>query len=141
VLKIGRRVRVSLLVFYLGLIFFMSSRPYLQLPGPDMKSLDKLAHGGEYFLLGLLLFAAIGRGLSRSRLGTFLFLLAVGASIGALDEIFQSYIPGREMSIYDWLSDVTGAALSTSLAVYFRLSKRSPAKPGPGRFPRRGETG
>ena len=123
------RFRISLLVLYLGLIFFASSRPYLQTPGLDFGSIDKLVHGGEYFLLGVLLFTAIGRGISRSKLGTFLFLFAVGASIGALDEMFQSYIPGREMSIYDWIADAVGVGLGTGLTVYLRLGRRPNARP------------
>ncbi len=126
---IRSRFRISLLILYLGLIFFMSSRPYLQTPGLEFASMDKLVHAVEYFLLGVLLFAAIGRGISRSKLGTFLFLFAVGASIGALDEMFQSYIPGREMSIYDWIADAVGVGLGTGLTVYFRLGRRSTARP------------
>jgi len=124
------RFRFALLILYLGLIFFASSQPYFQPPGPDIESIDKLAHGGEYFVLGLLLFAAIGRSISRSKPGTFLFLLSIGVSIGALDEIFQSYIPGREMSIYDWIADAVGVGLGTGLAVQLRLGKQSAARPG-----------
>jgi VanZ family protein len=123
------RLRLTLLILYLGLIFFTSSRPYFQPPGPEIGSIDKLAHFGEYFMLGLLLFAAIGRSISPSKLGTFLFLFAVGASIGALDEMFQSYIPGRDMSIYDWIADAAGVSLSTGLTVYLRLGRRPSSWP------------
>ena len=74
-------------------------------------------------ILGGLLFKGIGFSASRSRPVTFGFLLAVGASVGALDEMYQSYIPGRAMDIYDWYADVLGAALGVGILVFTRLSR------------------
>ncbi|NIM18967.1 MAG: hypothetical protein GTO51_01120 [Candidatus Latescibacteria bacterium] len=118
------RFRILALILYLALIFFISSRPHLRPPGPEFKLKDKLAHLSEYFILGALLFEGFGRGVSRSKFGTFIFLFAVGTSIGALDEIFQSYIPGREMSAHDWLFDAVGVGLGSGVFVHFGLRKR-----------------
>jgi VanZ family protein len=124
----NNRSRIVLLVLYTGMIFFLSSRPHLKPPGVDLFLMDKVIHFVEYAILGVLLFEGIGRTIMRNRLFGFFFLLAVGSSIGALDEIFQSYIPGRHMSIYDYIADTAGVAAGVSLALLWRLRRTSVAK-------------
>jgi VanZ family protein len=114
------------MVAYVALIFVVSSIPSLTAPGPEFLPKDKFAHVAEYFILGALLFKNIGWSVSRSRALTFGFLLAVGASVGALDEIYQSFIPGRMMSIYDWAADAMGTALGCGIYVFTRLGKHPP---------------
>jgi len=111
------RIRVVLLVLYIAMIFFVSSRPYLHPPGPQFKLKDKVAHVTEYSVLGMLLFWGIGFTASRSRLLTFFFLIAVGAAVAGLDEIFQSAIPGRRTDIMDWVADAIGVSLGVGLMV------------------------
>lgn len=114
------RLRVLLLILYVLLIFFVSSRPYLQSPGPDFKYKDKVAHAAEYAILGALLFGNVRWTVSRSRLTTFLFLFAVGVSVGALDEMFQGYVPGRRTDVTDWLADAVGVATGIVVLMYAR---------------------
>jgi len=123
------RRSVLLVVGYVLLIFIVSSIPSLTAPGPDFIPKDKIAHLVEYSILGALLFKGFGWSVSRSRLATLAFIVAVGASIGALDEIYQSFVPGRMMSIYDWAADATGTALGAGLFVFTPLGKRAGAKP------------
>jgi len=123
-------VRILPVVVYVLLIFFVSTRPNLKPPGPEFPLKDKAAHFSEYCLLGVLLFRGIGWTASRHRPTTFLFLLSVGASVGAMDEIIQSYVPGRSMSIYDWLADFSGVALGVAVFVFTRLGKRNVAETG-----------
>jgi len=118
------RLRLLTLVLYVLLIFFVSSRSGITPPGPDFAMKDKLAHVGEYFVLGMLLFSGIGWTVSRSGFITFLFLFAVGVSVGALDELLQSYIPGRNMDLYDWFADAAGVALGVALGVMAGLVSR-----------------
>lgn len=118
------RLRVLLLVLYVLLIFFVSSRPNLQPPGPPFLMKDKVAHFGEYFVLGLLLFAGIGWTVSRDKVITFFFLLAVGMSVAALDEMFQGYIPGRETDVLDWTADAVGLAVALSIMVLAGVGRR-----------------
>jgi VanZ family protein len=105
------------LILYVALIVFVSTRPDLQPPGPDFALKDKLAHFGEYLILGVLLFRGIGWTVSRSRLAAFLFLFAVGVSIAALDELAQSYTPGRRMEVADWYADAAGVAVGIGLGL------------------------
>jgi VanZ family protein len=111
------RLRVITLIMYVLLIFFVSSRPNLRPPGPDFEFKDKVAHLCEYMVLGGLLFTGIGWTVTRSKMGTFLFLFAVGVSVAALDELLQSYIPGRSMDPYDWLADAVGCAVGVGVGL------------------------
>jgi VanZ family protein len=127
---------VVLAAGYVLLIFIVSSIPSLTAPGPEFAPKDKIAHTAEYFILGVLLFKGIGWTVSPSRAATFGFLVAVGASVGALDEIYQSFVPGRMMSVYDWCADVAGVALGSGIFVFTRWGKH----PGERRAPDRAES-
>ncbi len=105
------RVWVILALGYVGLIFFMSSRPYLQAPGPEFELKDKLAHGIEYAILGALLARIVVARLVRPLAVSFLLVLAVAGSIASADEMFQGTVPGRQRDIKDWIADVTGSAV------------------------------
>ena len=118
------------IIAYVGLIFFLSSRPYFHAPGPEFESKDKVAHFCEYFILGVLLFKAIGWSASRDMFINFLFLLAVGVSVAALDELFQSYIPGRTMSVMDWVADTAGIGFGVGLFTLTPLGRRKRAVDG-----------
>jgi VanZ family protein len=104
-------------VLYIGLIFFVSSRPYLRPPGPEFAMKDKVAHLLEYGVLGVLLCRAVGIALSRDRVVAVLALLAIVATLAACDEVFQSTIPGRVTDVRDWLADLTGAAIGASICL------------------------
>ena len=107
---IGRRW--LMVAAYVALIFTLSAQPGLTIPG-TWEYRDKVAHILEYGGLGLLVWLAARftwptqKPLNRA----ILVLLAVSA-LGACDEKFQSFIPGRESSAYDWLADTTGALLA-----------------------------
>jgi VanZ family protein len=119
--------RMLPVLFYVLLILVLSSIPSLTAPGPSFDSKDKIAHFIEYGVLGVLLFKGIGWTVSRSRFATFGFLFAVGVSIAGLDEIYQSFIPGRMMSIYDWYADALGIAVGVGIFVFTGLGdKRGP---------------
>jgi VanZ family protein len=98
-------------IVYTVLIFLVSSIPSLKAPGGSVILADKLAHLIEYGLLGVLLYYVAGSRMGRTRWITWMLLIALGGSIGALDEVYQSFIPGRDMSVYDWYADVAGVTL------------------------------
>jgi len=103
---------------YVGLIFSGSS-----VKGQDLPTLfpymDKIAHLMEYSLLGLLLGRAIRASWSRgSALMVTLAAVGLGAAVGCLDEIYQSFVPGRQSDPLDWLTDlaaITAAVLFAQL--------------------------
>jgi len=111
------------IIFFVVLIFLVSSIPSLHAPGPRFLLKDKLAHFAEYFILGLLLFRSFRWEVSRSRIATFGFLLAIGVTVGAIDEVYQSFIPGREMDIRDWYADGLGVAIAVGIFTFTPLGK------------------
>jgi VanZ family protein len=68
---------------------------------------DKLAHFGEFFVFGWLVARAFdGRGWSEGK--HFLWTALLGLYLGALDEFYQGFVPGRERSLLDLLADLIG---------------------------------
>lgn len=75
---------------------------------------DKLAHFGEFFIFGWLV-ARSFTGLGWSERKLFLWTILIGLQLGAIDEFYQGFVPGRERSLLDLLADVLG----TSAGWYF----------------------
>ncbi|MCX5801706.1 MAG: VanZ family protein [Candidatus Eisenbacteria bacterium] len=94
---------------YIALIFGVSS--ISDLPGPThIRYLDKFAHFAEYGLLGFL----VGRTFRHSGPGFlrrfwFGFAIIAAVTVGFCDEWYQSTVPGRSRSVFDFLADVAGA--------------------------------
>jgi VanZ family protein len=97
------------LAYYLGVITVLS-----HLPGPVIADLefdvwDKAAHFLVYFPIGIGLWLFV-RGeprLSRPS-ATIALALLCGALLGALDELHQSFVPGRFCSFSDVVADILG---------------------------------
>jgi len=98
-------------------LFLLSELPGtgLGLPGGT----DKLAHGGLYLILGLSLAWGKARTGSDVPVGV---LLLVGVGYGAFDEWHQSFVPGRDLSVGDWVADSIGVMLG--LLLFSSLSSR-----------------
>jgi VanZ family protein len=96
---------------YLTIIFTLSAQPNLASPFP-FRNGDKVAHTLEYGGLGVLLVRAVRsrRGWDRPLAGGLLALV-IGLVIAAADEKFQSFIPGRDSSVFDWMADAGGLIL------------------------------
>src|SRR5262245_30546013 len=93
-------------LIYSGLILGLSSQSHI--PGQDVAP-DKLEHFFEYGLFALLFSRALTSGVLFSISGKQLWrVLLVGALFGATDEFYQSFIPHRTSSIYDWFADMAG---------------------------------
>jgi VanZ family protein len=114
-------LRLLPVVAYVALIFVVALISTLSAPGPEFLLRDKLAHFVEYFILGLLLFRSVRWDISASPWATFGFLVSVAATIGALNEFCQSFVPGRDMSIGDWIADTVGAAGGIALFTFTSL--------------------
>lgn len=77
-------------------------------PGPPLvHPLDWLAHFVTYLALGYCLGRATGRPLTA---------LVLAAWWGALDEVHQAFVPGREAGLTDWLFDFLGALIGAGVA-------------------------
>jgi VanZ family protein len=107
---------------YVALIFTLSAQPGLHVPG-EFEYRDKLAHLLEYGGLGWLTYRAARNTWPQAAFVRRALLAAVTVSaLGASDELFQSRIPGRDSSVYDWAADSLGASLAQLLGL--TLDKR-----------------
>src|SRR2546423_10241827 len=101
----GRRLFVTRwlpVLAYLALIFTLSSIPFLAVPG-TLRNRDKVAHLLEYGGLGILGARAAAATWPRSNAWRrAVVVLAVVSAVGACDEKYQQWTPGRESSVYDW---------------------------------------
>jgi VanZ family protein len=94
---------------WLAVIFGLSSIPDLGPPDVGLPMADKLAHLGEYGVLGALFARALPGRWGPVR--ALLVGLLLGAVVGTLDEAYQSGTPGRDVSGFDTLADALGAAV------------------------------
>jgi len=102
----------------MGLIWIASSIQAPALPLERVPFGDKGVHFIEYCVLGGLLgFAAMyGHVLTHWRLRVLsVWLLAL--AWGAIDEIHQAYVPGRQADPQDFIADVVGVTIGTALVV------------------------
>jgi hypothetical protein len=84
-------------------------------PGPVY---DKLVHGTYYGVMAVLL----DRGLARHRP---VLAIALAIAVGAADELHQLDVPLRDASAFDWLADIAGVLLATTLWRWGRAARRA----------------
>lgn len=117
---------------YIALIFGASSLHGNAIPTP-FPYVDKVAHLMEYGLLGLLSGRAIRFTMSgRSALATAVATILFGALIGALDENYQRFTPGRDCDLMDWVTDTVAvilAVLVTQIVTTRSLRSRRSDRP------------
>jgi VanZ family protein len=99
-------------------IFLVSSIPKLDLAVSRLQGCDKIAHFVEYFVLGWAI-----RYWSRDGRPGF---LAGGIGFAASDEIHQNFVPGRQMSLWDFVADAAG--LSAGFLITGAVSRRRTGK-------------
>lgn len=126
----------------MGLIFILSSVPGDDLPLPQFPFSDKIAHFITYGLLGTLIAFRAGltdlfrrpaagpppsspQPLTR---GGWVAPL-IGIAYAAFDELHQSLVPNRNMSLGDFLVDVVGLLLGFWLARRWDAARQRRSRP------------
>jgi VanZ family protein len=82
---------------------------------------DKIVHGGGYFVLTLLgAMSLIGQPMRAPLVSVF-----AGAALhGAVTEIAQFFIPQRSANLFDWFADLAGATVAVASVMLVRRVAR-----------------
>jgi VanZ family protein len=116
--KPGAPARRALLLALAAAIWILSDQPSLQVLPPLFPGQDKIYHLVEFAGLGAALW--MNRDLSG---GKALPLIAAGVLWGGIDEIHQSWVPGRDCSLLDFLADSAGVLIWMYAASLHRRRK------------------
>jgi VanZ family protein len=108
-------------LFYMIVIFILSSIPNLQPPDLGLSFEDKIAHMLEYSVLGVLLARAALWGKPPSA-AVFITVFCIGMLYGISDEFHQWFVPNRFASPWDAAADMVGILLGET--VYWRWHVR-----------------
>jgi len=110
---------------YCSIIVYLSSQSYpsRHLPSFVFGLSDKLIHGVEYGLLGILLFRAFQRTSHTIESMSLAVFCAVG--FGISDEIHQWFVPHRHADTWDILADAVGAFVFIFVWVFLSKMYRS----------------
>lgn len=101
---------------YAALIFFLSSIPQSEFP-EDILFPDYVLHIVEYLPFGFLLVRAFKKTLKNLSFKKIIMYSCVTVFAYALsDELHQLFVPGRDVSIVDILSDNVGAFIGMRFA-------------------------
>lgn len=98
-------------LFYCAIIVYLSSQSYpsQHLPSFFYSMSDKLLHGLEYGVLGILLYRAFHQAMRT--LGSISLAIMCAVGFGISDEIHQWFVPNRQLDIWDLLADTLGASI------------------------------
>jgi VanZ family protein/UDP-2,3-diacylglucosamine pyrophosphatase LpxH len=94
----------------------------IQLPAPC----DKLAHASVFAALAAALEYALAK--ARPDLPLYrrhLLVFVAVSAFGALDECHQSFVPGRDADVFDWVADTLGGVLGLAAISLSRLRART----------------
>lgn len=118
----GRAARWGVPVAWAATIWFLSSRsPTGAAPGLGIVVLFNAGHVVLFGGLAALLHLAID---SPGGARRFAIAASLAAAYGAVDEIHQAFVPGRQSSVFDWASDAAGAVLCAAALTWLRERPR-----------------
>ena len=105
----NRKAFISLAIFTAIMIFYFSSIPSNNVPGPDFPLKATIYHISAFFFLSLFLFLAVD-GVKQKEVFALIFIFCLVYAF--LDELHQSFIPGRSSSLQDIFLDMVGISFS-----------------------------
>jgi VanZ family protein len=113
-LKIALKIPALLLVV---VIWILSSQSALPVP-KGIFGFDKLQHLLAYLALAVSITLWVSPEQRRYHsLRSFLLIVVASSLYGAIDELHQFYVPGRDCNVWDWIADTLGALLGAAAAL------------------------
>ena len=113
------------LAVYWILIFILTTVPTDIMP-QLFNMQDKIEHMSAYFGLTVLISLTLhfqDRNKNISKYALVITLILV-LTYGAVDEIHQIFVPGRDADIFDWLADALGGLIGIFVIFIFIKNKR-----------------
>ena len=102
---------------------YLSSQPTIE-KMPSFWNADKLVH--VVCFGGLSFWVAFACNLKANSLKEIILPLSIVSIYGIIDEIHQSFTPGRSCSVFDWIADTVGAFLGALIFfLIIKIIKRS----------------
>lgn len=109
---------------WIGFIFGASSIPGGTTRGVHLPSgSDKIIHFIEYLIFAVLFYRGLSYDSKKIDWMITLVVILTGGGIAGLDEMYQSYIPGRDSSFFDLLADFSGVIAGALIATLRHLSR------------------
>jgi len=106
-----------------GTLWFLSSQSTLPQPPGPLLGWDKFQHFLAYGTLSFAIGLWISPSFWRSRpLRAVMLTSLIGSAYGAIDEIHQYFVPGRNSDILDWVANTIGSILG-ALAIMLVIKK------------------
>jgi VanZ family protein len=115
---------IVLTLCYWTFMFIATHLPAKQVPGGVSPKYDKIEHLTGFALLGVLL-CTIGAIRGSQVVWTCTTVLVVVALYGVIDELTQSFSPGRTPDLRDWQFNMFGAAIGVGIFCLARLAGRT----------------
>ena len=124
-----RRLSLLLALGWMAYIFYLSSQHTLDIPSL-FEYQDKVMHFTAYGVLGIFLLGATllqpgGYTTAQVALAT-----VIASLYGISDEFHQSFVPGRDPDVLDWLADTSGALLAALVLARISCSLFRSRQPG-----------
>jgi len=115
---------MALTLCYWALMFVATHLPAKQVPGGVSPQYDKIEHLTGFALLGILL-CTIGAIRGSQTVSICTTVLAIVALYGIIDELTQSFSPGRTPDLRDWQFNMFGATIGVGIFCLVRLAGRT----------------
>lgn len=110
-MKIKKILLVLPFFIYSAIIFWISHQPKVEILEDSFIGFDKILHFFAYFIYSILTFTAIEI-IINFKFKSGIFAIFVALLFAISDEYHQSFIDGRDASVYDFLADAVGIILS-----------------------------
>jgi VanZ family protein len=106
-------------IIYSGIIFWVSSLPYVKTPMPKIH-FDVILHMLVYMPFGFLLAKAIKNTKNSVSWKSLLGLVLLFSFLyGCSDEFHQSFVPGRSSEVLDLIADTIGGVIGGYVYLWF----------------------
>ena len=120
-------------IAYTLLIWWLSSQAFELAFMKRVPLQDKGVHFLEYGALSFFIAHAVAVTWPDRETATFFTTVIATVALGLLDEMHQSFVPGRFSDVLDLLADTIGALVTallyTALTLGYRVVKRARARP------------